>query len=466
MIERSFWYLFLLTWQIEIIEYSRLELVIETVQGGVCDGFSEESNPDWNGGRKGNQQQQKQQLFLCFPFLLFSFLFFSFLILPDYCNVSKDDKSGQKEERNQSSKVPSQTFGENFSVFEQTLPRFLFFIFLHGSFSQEHFIVEKGFFSFLFLFSFFFFSFFLFLFLSIPFPLTFTLLFDHHHFNCYFNSKIYDFIWYVLFSRMETGVFSCLFVSLVNQNSAILIKSMLDFVDKHQIQEDGMPVDLKGCTLPVSHNCCWFAISLPLFFFWIWIVFEIKSILESHIRNHLPFHLLSQHSSSFATFLLSFSSFIVVITSDHTSLFLQVRSWSFSLFSVNWQTQSTEMIGNRYFLGLFPPFLLLFLQLSNSDWYLLLFLLLPFFSKISRSPFLPILGRERQWWEIDFPATRGITELDLFLGDLSFIYFDFFFIISFDFYFGILQTFLNEQFSHLIAIHTPTFFFQFSPEGT
>jgi len=143
---------------------------------------------------------------------------------------------------------------------------------------------------------------FLFLFLSIPFPLNFTLLFDHHHFNCYFNSKIYDFIWYVLFSRRETCVFSCLFVSLVNQNSAILIKSMLDFVDKHQIQEDGMPVDLKGCTLSVSHNCCWFAISLPLFFFWIWIVFEIKSILESHIRNHLPFHLLSQHSSSFATF--------------------------------------------------------------------------------------------------------------------------------------------------------------------
>jgi len=134
-------------------------------------------------------------------------------------------------------------------------------------------------------------------------------------------------------------------------------------------------------------------------------------------------------------FLLSFSSFIVVITSDHTSLFLQVRSWSFSLFSVNWQTQSTEMIGNRYFLGLFPPFLLLFLQLSNSDWYLLLFLLLPFFSKISRSPFLPILGRERQWWEIDFPATRGITELDLFLGDLSFIYFDFFFYYFFLFLF-------------------------------
>jgi len=90
------------------------------------------------------------------------------------------------------------------------------------------------------------------------------------------------------------------------------------------------------------------------------------------------------------------------------------------------------------------------------------FFIVDFFSKISISPFLPILGGERQWWEIDFPATRGITELVLFLGDLSFIYFDFFFII----YFGILQTFLNEHFSHLIAIHTPTFFFQFSPEGT
>jgi len=69
----------------------------------------------------------------------------------------------------------------SFSVFEQTLPRFLFFIFLHGSFSQEHFIVEKGFFSFifLFLFSFFFFSFFLFLF---PFPF--------HSFSFNFHSSL------------------------------------------------------------------------------------------------------------------------------------------------------------------------------------------------------------------------------------------------------------------------------------
>jgi len=115
-----------------------------------------------------------------------------------------------------------------------------------------------------------------FLFLSIPFPLTFTLLFDHHHFNCYFNSKIYDFIWYVLFSRMETGVFSCLFVSLVNQNSAILIKSILDFVDKPQIQNIWDASWFERMHPPSILQLLLVCIFLFSFSFWIWIVLEIK----------------------------------------------------------------------------------------------------------------------------------------------------------------------------------------------